>query len=195
VRVVSERADQSLIRVNRALAHFRRQTERLLAGAEFGVAPRQAIGAQSAATTIYDSQDAILRIVAIGEDFSIARLVERMDQILPQDPTVLKLWDAELARSGDAWEKRSELWKQYLAVDIGEFPGRDPLRGFIAARNAIAHGLGSLTRKQLQKKQRIVGSLNAAGIEVHGEAIVVNASHVEECARVVKSFIQWLDSG
>lgn len=190
--VVSERAEEAQVRVNRALAHFRDQVEgdeTRPGAADFG---RTTSGAWATGKNFH-LHDAVLRLVAIAEDFSIGRLVEVVEATLPPDPIVSELWETVLDRSGDGWDQRDKLWKRYQHVDVAAFPQRQALVGFIDARNAIAHGLGGLTRRQLRKRDRTIGRLEKANIQLVGDLIVIDASHVEACASVVKAFIDWLD--
>lgn len=191
--VKSERAEQSESRANRALAHFRAQaqhgqTRRLSRGL------RRRTRSEVGMARTFQSHDGILRLVAIAEEFSITRFVDVVEVVLPSDPLVSALWDAELDRSSDTWPKRDELWKRYKDVNLREFPRRGPLNGFIEARNSISHGLGRLTRRQLRKREATTERLLEANIHVQDESLVIDTTHVEQCATVVKAFIDWLDA-
>jgi hypothetical protein len=193
VTVNSERAEQSELRVNRALAHFWAQAQGAQARRLSGRVKRGRVGGVWSAAS-FQSHDAILRLVAIAEDFSIGHFVDIVEPLLPSDPVVATLWDAELDRSGDTWHQRNALWKRYKNVIYSAFPQSDPLDGFIEARNSIAHGLGGLTRKQQRKWDSTTGKLRHASIRVEGESLVLDATHVEQCAIVVKAYIGWLDA-
>jgi hypothetical protein len=188
--IPSERAEQSEIRANRALAHFRSQRAQPPAGSASGGLRGWPVEAGEPA---YESQDTILRLVAIAEEFSIGRLIDAIEVTLPSDPIVSALWDAELDRSGDTWPKRTALWKKYKRVNVKEFPQHTQLQGFIHARNSIAHGLGALTRRQLRNRTSTTQALRAANIRLHGDRLVIDSTHVEVCALVVKEFVGWLD--
>jgi hypothetical protein len=192
--IYSERAERSRNLVNLALAHYRQtagSTERVRLG--LPRSPRRR-GRRSAVPETFRTHDAILRIVAVAEDFSFSQLIDVTEARLPTDRIVQSLWDSELERSGDTWGRRLELWRRFHEVRIGDsFSSYAELNGFIEARNAIAHGLGQLTRKQLRDRGKTVGRLANADIHLHGNTLVVTATHVERCATVVKDFIIWLD--
>jgi hypothetical protein len=191
VIVSSERAEQSETRANRALAHFRLQSARRSASGESS-GLRRWTTAPGAST--FQTHDAILRLIAIAEEFSTGRLVDAIEVELPSDPIVSALWEAELDRSGDTWPKRNALWKKYKNVNIKAFPLHKELQGFIQARNSITHGLGSLTRRQLRNQAGAAQELQDANINLRGDALIFNASHVEACAEMVKAFVVWLDA-
>jgi hypothetical protein len=191
VIVSSERAEQSEARANRALAHFRLQS----AGESARVGSGGLRGGTTASgASALQSHDAILRLVAIAEEFSTGRFVDAIEIRLPSDPVVSALWEAELDRSGDTWPKRNELWKKYKNVNIKAFHHHKELQGFIQARNSITHGLGGLTRRQLRNRIATVRELRDANIDLRGDSLVIDASHVEACAAIVKAFVLWLDA-
>lgn len=185
--VTSERAEQSTSRANRALAHFRAHR----ASGPMGVLRDPATVGD---TAIYHAHDAIMRLVAIAEEFSIGRFVDAIEPLLPSDPIVSSLWEAELDRSGDTWHRRNALWKTYKSVNVATFPQHKELQAYIQARNAITHGLGGLTRRQVRRRTTTVTDLRHANIALRGNALLLSASDVEACAAVVKAFIAWLDA-
>jgi hypothetical protein len=190
VIVSSERAEQSTAQANRALAHFRIHST---AGSADG-APGRLAWATGGGEPVFQSHDAILRLIAIAEEFSVARFVDAIEILLPSDPIVAALWEAELDRSGDTWPKRNLLWKKYLNVKVTGFPHHKKLQGFIQVRNSITHGLGSLTRRQLRSRTATAEQLGDADVRLHGDSLTIDASHVEACATTVKEFVSWLDA-
>lgn len=72
--------------------------------------------------------------------------------------------------------------------------GHTALLGFVDARNAIAHGLGSLTRKQLQKRSKVSARLAQAGISLARDVLKLQPANVERCATVMKDYVRWLDA-
>jgi hypothetical protein len=189
--VLSEQAEASTISANRALAHFRLLTQT-------SPVRRSRIldsGQTDAGAIRFHTHDAILRLVAIAEGFSISKLVETTERKLPADRIVELLWDSEFERSGDTWDSRYRLWERLHEIPRGDFDDRDALDGFIAARNSIVHGLGELTRQQLRGRKKTVSRLGHARIKVMAdERLDIDSTHVEQCAVVVKHFIAWLDN-
>jgi hypothetical protein len=138
--------------------------------------------------------DAVLRAVAIAEDFSLTRLVDLTEGLLPPQPLVQELWRTEQKQSLDTWPRRLDAWKRLHNVRIkAKFPARLQLLGFIEARNAIAHGLGELTKKQRIDQQATEQRLENAGIKTTRNRIILKPNNIERCAEVVGLFIVWLD--
>jgi hypothetical protein len=186
--LLSAHAESSADAANRALAHFRQQQA---PGDSRRLRPDSRPSGRLFST--YNVRDALLRLVAIAEDFSLARLLEVGESKLPEGDFARLLWEAELKRSADTWDQRNALWTRYLGVSFGAFERHEALTGFIDARNAISHGLGDLTRKQLRSRDTIVERLRKAGITVRGDSLAIGERHVEECAAVVRAYIVWLD--
>lgn len=126
--------------------------------------------------------------------FSIGRFPDAIEPLLPSDAIVSSLWEAELDRSGETRHKHNALWKTYKSVNVATFPQHKELQAYIQARNAIAHGLGGLTRRQMRRRPAIVAELGHANIALRGNALLLGATDVEACAGVVKAFIAWLDA-
>jgi hypothetical protein len=171
--LLSAQAESSADAANRALAHFRQQQAH---GDSRRVRPTSR--ASESLFSTYNARDALLRLVAIGEDFSLARLVEVGESKLPEGDFARLLWEAELNRSTDTWDQRNKLWKTYLGVSFGAFERHEALNGFIDARNAISHGLGDLTRRQLRSRDTIVERLRKAGITVRGNSLAIGERNV-----------------
>ncbi|MDP8910417.1 MAG: hypothetical protein M3N47_15160 [Chloroflexota bacterium] len=134
----------------------------------------------------YHAHDAIMRLVAIAEEFSIGRFVDAIEPLLPSDAIVSSLSEAELDRSGESWHKRNALWKTYKSVNVTTFPQDKELQAYIQARNAITHGLGGLTRRQIRRRAATAAELRHANIALRGNALLLGAADVEACAAVVK---------
>jgi hypothetical protein len=132
-------------------------------------------------------------LVAIAEEFTYGLLLELTSRKLPADTRVSALWDSHVDRETDTWEQRIATWRLIHSISIPSSPRYDVLFAFIQARNAIVHGLGSLTRKQLRDRTKSVARLRAARISVSGTQLVLNDSHVEQCADAVRRLIRWLD--
>lgn len=122
-------------------------------------------------------------LVAVTENFSIRRLLD----LRPNVP--------ELSIS--SWDKRCSKWMQETKVDFNSFNGYWPkLRGFIEARNALQHGLGTLTERQLSTKYRdsTLIWLKAANVTLIGDSVRIDESAVEYCHEVCTEFVYRLDN-
>jgi hypothetical protein len=139
-------------------------------------------------------QDAITRSVAIVEEFASGLLLELTESLLPDKPALIGvMWDRESGRVTRSWDERITAWNKLHSIAIRtDFVGASALLGFVEVRNAIAHGLGHLTSRQL-KTSDLYKLLAAANIDTRGTQVMVTHADVERINRIAQNFIEWLD--
>jgi len=137
-------------------------------------------------------------IVAIAEEYSRALLVAGSEASM--DPTMrlmLDLWNKDGRRRAEGpWPQHREAWKQWYDIDFTDCPDWLAVATFNEARNAIMHGLGRLTPRQLRKDggKAIVEACALVGIVVRAGTLLISDSALVECARACRGFVFWLDS-
>lgn len=139
------------------------------------------------------AQDAVMRLVTTSEMYVVEVLLVETEARLVGSPTAVVLWDDVESRYTQTWERRRSGWKKFHGLDLKASGAWDPLEGFVDARNAIAHGLGRLTRVQLKNRGAVESRLLKAGIALNGEEVVVGGEDVARCEAVIEDFILWLD--
>jgi hypothetical protein len=133
-------------------------------------------------------------LAAVAEEFSRAVLIEISEPLVPGHPMLQKLWSRGESQT-ESWPGQEEAWKDWHGIALrGTLQYRD-LRPVIDARNAIVHGLGELTRKQLRGDggREVRRSLARLGIRTSGRRIVVDDAAVRRCLDAATAFIAWLD--
>ena len=154
--------------------------------------PRVMLGAGGAARQ--HAEDAVLRLVAIAEYYATAVIVADTEARLDRDGLGFKLWDLVPDRFSETWPGRIEAWKKLFGLTVtGRGSRYESFEGFIDARNALAHGLGNLTRKQVAQRQAVLVRLATAGIALRGDAISVDEATVVKCAATAEAFVLWVD--
>jgi hypothetical protein len=131
--------------------------------------------------------------MSIADEFTFGLLVDVTEAKLPTDARVALLWEHYVERKTETWEQRFRSWQDLHGISMSTFPRYHPLWGYIEARNAIVHGLGALTGRQMKKPPRTKGRLTAASIGLIGSRLVLTVDHATECALVVRALIEWLD--
>lgn len=180
VDIPSARAEDATYHANEILADFRARSA--------GLAP--------GSPEMRDlARDAIFRLVAVAEMFAAEHLVDRVENQLPGNELVMRIWEERLPRAVRDWPGRKSAWKQLFDVKW-DYKAWNELNGFISARNIIAHGIGRLTRSQLRRGQvdpGLIQRLNAARLRLDGHRLLVDEADVDRCGTRVKHFIAWLD--
>ena len=105
------------------------------------------------------------------------------------------VWRQAVDGAEGTWRKRCEAWRTWFAIDVSKSATYINLKPFIDVRNALAHGLGSLTRLQLGKDNgaNVRTALGAAGVPMDGNRIVLDGATVQRCVGAGVAHISWLD--
>jgi len=189
-----ERSELARSEINRALAQFRLEAA---AGERRAVLHASRLAARGSTAdpgpTSLRIEDALTRFVSIADEFTLGLLIDLTESKLPNDARVAILWERYEERYTDSWEQRFASFEGLHKIVVHTFPRYSPLMAYIEARNAIVHGLGSLTRKQLKKPGRIVGKLRTARINMSGNRLLLTADDAVQCALVIRELIEWLD--
>ncbi|MBF6100576.1 hypothetical protein IU510_21185 [Nocardia cyriacigeorgica] len=139
-------------------------------------------------------QATLLRLLSITEAFAadlLAREVEKTFAGL-SSAVLTAAVDDSLISATNTWREQSKAYSKWLnikrsAVDWG------PIERLAHARNAIAHGLGELTRRQRQSGTSIPDQLLNAGITIENGRVVLTDQNLRDAAQTCRVFIESLD--
>jgi hypothetical protein len=104
------------------------------------------------------------------------------------------MWSSEVIKAIATWEKLKEQYKQWLNVNDPAL--WRPMMALTQVRNAVAHGLGVLTKMQMQPKsyQRTIDGLREIGISPDEDhRIVLSDDDIRNAARICREFVAALD--
>src|SRR5690242_2343381 len=87
---------------------------------------------------------------AVAEEFSRGVLVECSAPLVPDHPLLRALWSAAEGQV-ETWPGQERAWKEWHGITLKTEIAYRQLRAVVEARNAIVHGLGELTRRQLRQ--------------------------------------------
>lgn len=180
---VSEPAERAAALVMRELAKFRVLDDAL---------QKRAVGRLriSLSLDLSHTYGPIASMVSVVEEFATTSLGQRIERELP-DPTRF----AESARSAllrnmeGSWPGRLKSLDRWFGPGIKEFTPFTGFLAFVEARNAISHGLGRLTRRQLADGVNVRRQLGTIGVRESGGQIVVDADSVLLCAICCKASV------
>lgn len=103
--------------------------------------------------------------------------------------TAAKVADDAVIRGTSSWQDQKKSYKDWLSVE----EDWKAVERLAEARNAVAHGLGKLTRRQLRSEQSVKSKLKAAGITVDDNRIVLSDENLAAAASACREFIERLD--
>ncbi|WP_156213284.1 hypothetical protein [Lentzea aerocolonigenes] len=134
-----------------------------------------------------------LRYVSIVEAYvdSLSGHLFRQ-KVAGHEPTLrLLVADAEL-RASNTWNERKSAFSRYHSFSIETFGRWSEFDAAIDVRNSIAHGLGSLTRRQRDQKTRAkIRSIGAILIDDH---VVLSVAVLDQCYSICRELILYVDS-
>lgn len=135
-------------------------------------------------------------VVAVAEEFSRRLLLANTHPYLPgKHPIVIEARDRAELKAESSWPTHISAWKEWHKINLHTAPEFSKLLSFIEARNAIMHGLGQLTRRQLKAEplSSLAGRLKKIGVTLNGTQLIFGKSCVGRCADVASKFVFWLD--
>lgn len=93
------------------------------------------------------------------------------------------------------WKKRENAWAKHASVGLANYRDWSALMGFAEVRNALQHGLGKLTERQLvDHRTEVLAHIKSSQVNLNGDRVMLSKSDVERCEQVCVNFVEWLDS-
>lgn len=144
------------------------------------------------------AQACMFRIVTIVEAYTDAALELMFRSCVPASSlAALRLLDAHLLDATLTWSARKKSFLDHHALSLGDaktgFPQWSRLDGMIEVRNAVAHGLGSLTRQQQQNAARSAARCSQIGVRIDAGEVLVTPANLGTAEEVAEDFVRWLD--
>lgn len=132
--------------------------------------------------------------ISIVEDLSTTWLLSLMKDRSKKEPVGSLLWIDQKRRKTESWRERFKTWKTFLGVDHQNFEHIADLWTHIEIRNALAHGAGSLTDRQLSNTH-LLRDLPDVGVEVSPTwRLKISSEATAHLARTAISYAIWIDT-
>jgi hypothetical protein len=136
-------------------------------------------------------QATLIRLLSITEAFSSDLLSREVGRAVSsaRNATATKVADEAVIRGTNTWQEQKKSYKDWLEVE----EDWKAVERLTEARNAVAHGLGKLTKRQLKNEKSVKSKLKAAGITVDNNRIVLSDDNLAAAASACRDFIEKLD--
>jgi len=136
-------------------------------------------------------QATLVRLLSITEAFASDMLSREVDRAVAgaRSATATKVADEAVIRGTSTLQDQKNSYKDWLGVE----EDWKAVERLAEARNAVAHGLGKLTRRQLRSEQSVKSKLKAADITVDDNRIVLSDDSLAAAASACRDFIEKLD--
>jgi hypothetical protein len=134
--------------------------------------------------------------MAIVESFVTNELVRRLEREVPEPRS--RIVETVYVRAEEAatasWPQLQTHYKQWLDVRFTTFPAWTRIRAVNNVRNAIAHGLGEITRRMARDGvANLRRDFRPIGVEIIGTSLRVSDQAVKTAVVVCRDFVLWLD--
>jgi hypothetical protein len=136
-------------------------------------------------------QSTLIRFASITEAYCADALVEAAEQLAQpgRARTMQTIWDEAAVAATRTWNDQKSAYKTWLGVTISWAT----IDAVADARNAVAHGLGSLTRQQMRKRAAVDARLAQLGVALVGRDLELNDASLQGVALKCRDFIFALD--
>ncbi|WP_460798997.1 hypothetical protein [Microbacterium sp. GXF0217] len=181
----SNEADLTVQLINRTLALHRRQVAVLIQSAH----PSRVQDPEFDALQI-QRQATYLRIVSATEAFCAERLVELGEtKINPSENQLRReIWEQAAINATANWDAIQRALKDWHDAR----PSWADVNRIAEVRNAIAHGLGTLTRRQ-RSKQQSTTRIRESGVRLKGIRLELEESDLERAAGICITLVGEVD--
>jgi hypothetical protein len=136
-------------------------------------------------------QATLVRLLSITESFAADLLSREIDKAANQasHPSISKIADDAVNQAIGTWAGQKKSYKEWLGIS----ESWTKVEQLTEARNAVAHGLGKLTRRQLRNESGTTSQLRAVGIAVNNQAILLTEENLQSAALICRDFIERID--
>lgn len=140
-------------------------------------------------------QASLLRLLSIAEAFLMNRLVEVAEPLADPSGTILRMqiWTRAEEKATGTWDAMAQHYKSWLGVSLANQQCFKDLKSCTEARNAVAHGIGTLTRRQQRQAPKVTAALLSQNFTVVGHAVTVPEAALATTLRVCAETILWVD--
>ncbi len=136
-------------------------------------------------------QATLVRLLSITESFASQLLSRKIDKVVARarSAAVDSVWDDAALRGTSSWREQQYSYRDWLGVKVDW----KTVERLAEARNAVAHGLGALTRRQLRNETSVRLKLKRAGITLAGRRIVLSDAALAAAAAECRDLIHRID--
>jgi hypothetical protein len=136
-------------------------------------------------------QSTLIRFQSITESFCAETLLDAAERLgtPAKSVTAATIWEEAAVAGTRTWEDQQRSYKNWLQVSLDW----SVIKTMADVRNAVAHGLGTLTRRQLQSEQAVTNRIRGLGIPVVARVVILSDPALRGLAVKSRDFIYILD--
>jgi hypothetical protein len=140
-------------------------------------------------------QATLTRLVSITEAFLARRLIDRAESRVV--PTADSIREAVWAKAEDtatgSWVNLASHYNTWLGVPLSRSDDFKRILVHVEARNAVAHGVGELTRRQRRRGEALTRSLSDEGYLLVGSRVEVSEAVLRAASSLAVRVVSFVD--
>lgn len=138
--------------------------------------------------------ESIARCIVATEFFVFSRVLEMVDEYVTKSENRIlsALYKQQATKIDSSWQSTINAARDYLDLDILAIAPYDRLMAYVEVRNAVMHGNGSLTRRQL-RDTNVIKKLELIHVRVLQGRLEAEPRRLLNAARDCRSFVVGLD--
>ncbi len=135
-------------------------------------------------------QAILLRMISITEAFCVDRLLDLAETDVDPGGSPIRdlIWKKASSSAVSTWSSIQDSYKSWYSLQ----PAWTKLNELVEVRNAIAHGLGQLTRLQ-RAKPGTATKIGQAGIRLSGDRVILEEADLENAHRACLQLVSEVD--
>ncbi len=138
-------------------------------------------------------QSTLVRLLSVAESFASQLLLREIDKAAARarSASINRIWEDAAIKGTSSWRDQQSAYVNWLGIK----EDWKAVERLAEARNAVAHGLGTLTRRQLRSEASVRNKLKEAGIALNGIQIVLSDAALSSAAADCRDLIYRKHSG
>jgi hypothetical protein len=143
----------------------------------------------------------LVRVISITEAYVHGQLQSRLDALAPSPRTELvdELYGQTEDQATSSWVNAAKYYKKWVnKTAIMSYSGWNQVNAAIEARNAVIHGLGKFTSRQVRHGVPVKVALDLSAlkyvVDVTEGRVHVTGESLELTTRLLRSYLEWLDN-
>ena len=145
---------------------------------------------------IYDpnamrTEAAYLRLISIVEAYIDSMCSQLILSTNDQSEMFRLLVSTAEERASSSWREREEAFRTYHNISLSKCDAWKELQSGIVIRNAIAHGLGHLTKRQRKPATRL--KVQSIGARLSDDQLILDAQCLDQALAFSRIFVESVD--
>ncbi len=140
-------------------------------------------------------QATLTRLISITEAFLARRLVDRAEaRVLPAADSIREaVWTKAEEQATGSWPNLAAHYAKWLSVPLAKNGDFKRVLVHVDARNAVAHGVGELTRRQRRQGRSLTDALSAEGYVLVGGRVDISESVIRTACLLTARVVSFVD--